>query len=85
MYYKRALKLVQGFELDSTGIAQGLVTATCKSDNEFPEFHKGPGNLLNRRAAIGFSMRSCFKKLRNYGGWNFEQINFYTTILFSAK
>jgi hypothetical protein len=75
MYYKRALKWVQGFELDSTGTAQGLVTDPCKPDNKFSEFHKRPGNLLKRCAAIGFSMRSCFKKLRNYGGWNFEQIN----------
>ena len=68
MYYKRALKCVQGFELDSTGNAQGLVTAPGKRDNDFSEFHKRPGNLLNRCTAIGFSMRSCFKKLRNYDG-----------------
>jgi len=40
MYYKRVLKWVQGFELDSTGTAQGLVTDPCKPDNKFSEFHK---------------------------------------------
>jgi len=75
MYYKRVLKWVQEFELDSTGTAQGVVTAPCKPDNEISEFHKRPGNLLNRCAAIDFSMRFCCKKLRNYGGWNLEKIN----------
>ena len=75
MYYKRALKWVQGFELDSTSTAQILVTVPCKADNEISEFHKRTGNLLNRCASIDFSMRSCLKKLGNYGGWNLEKIN----------
>jgi len=51
---ERALKWVQGFELDSTGTAQGLVTGSCKPDNESSEFHKRTGNLSNRCAAIDF-------------------------------
>jgi hypothetical protein len=75
MYYERALIWMHGFELDSSGTAQGLLTAPCKPDNEFSEFHKRPGNLLNRCVAIGYSKMFYLKHLRKYGGWNFELIN----------